>query len=59
MSGASGQSSTVGVGWADIAEIVVFLLDEAGWINGADIVVDGGAEALLDTAALRPGEKKA
>ncbi|MEV0907983.1 SDR family oxidoreductase [Streptomyces hokutonensis] len=43
----------------DIAEVVIFLLDEAGWINGADIVVDGGAEALLDTAALRPGEKYA
>ncbi|MCX4911701.1 SDR family oxidoreductase [Streptomyces sp. NBC_00878] len=43
----------------DIAEVVIFLLDGAGWINGADIVVDGGGEALLDTAVLRSGEKDA
>jgi NAD(P)-dependent dehydrogenase (short-subunit alcohol dehydrogenase family) len=43
----------------EIAEVVIFLLDKAGWINGADIVVDGAGEALLDVGALRPGEKDA
>ncbi|MFD8813816.1 SDR family oxidoreductase [Streptomyces sp. NPDC059627] len=43
----------------EIAEVVIFLLDQAGWINGADIVVDGGGEALLDVGAIRPGEQNA
>ncbi|MFJ6900712.1 coniferyl-alcohol dehydrogenase [Streptomyces hokutonensis] len=37
----------------DIANVIVFLCsDAARWVNGTDIVADGGAEALLDHPSL-------